>query len=184
MWLWISSWSAFLYIWNISWYLQCVKERLYHGRWRNLLCIKKYLQVLEEPQLDVEAELKLTHLNRSSIHICAFYCPPNADSHPIEQLRLSITNLLNQSNTPPHILLMGDFNFPGITWSGCYGQIDTPTYRRSLYKLFLDIINDASLEQFVYTYQHAKIIYWIWFSLLTRRLITLTLYLASLIMTQ
>ena len=82
------------------------------------LCIKKYLQVLEEPQLDVEAELiwaKLTPLNQSPIHICAFYRPPNADSHPIEQLRLSITNLLNQSDTPPHILLMGDFNFPGIT---------------------------------------------------------------------
>ena len=81
------------------------------------LCIKKYLQVLEEPKLDVEAKLiciKLTHLNRSSIHTRAFYHPPNADSHPIEQLRLSITNLLNQSNTPPHILLMGDFNFPGV----------------------------------------------------------------------
>ena len=61
---------------------------------------------------------------------------------------------MNQYNTPPHILLKGDFNFPGITWSGGYGQIDTPTYERSLNKLFLDIINDASLEQFVYLPTH------------------------------
>ena len=121
------------------------------------MCIKKYLQILEEPQFDVEAELisvKLTHLNLSPIHICVFYHPPNADSHPTEQLRLSVTNLLNQSNTPPYILLMGDFNFPGITWSGGYGWISTPTYRSSLNKLFLDIINDASLEQFTHQPTH------------------------------
>ena len=117
------------------------------------MCIKKQLKVLEEPQLDVEAELiwiKLTPLNQSPICICTFYHPPNSDSHPIEQLCLSITNLLNQSNTSPYILLMGDFNFPGITWSSGHGQISTPTYGSSLNNLFLDIINDTSLEQFVH----------------------------------
>ena len=76
--------------------------------------------------MDVEAELiwvKLTPLNQSPIHMCAFYHPPNADSHPIEQLHLSITNLLNQSNTPPHILLMGDFNFPGIILPGVVAMV-------------------------------------------------------------
>ena len=87
------------------------------------------------------------------------FCPLNADSHPIEQLCLSITNLSNQSNTlsnqsntpwPPYILLIRDFNFPGITWSGGYGRISIPTYRSNLNKLFLDIINDASLEQYIH----------------------------------
>ena len=41
-------------------------------------------------------------------------------------------------------------SIPSIPGSGGYGQIDTPTYGSSLNKLFLDIINDASLEQFVY----------------------------------
>ena len=66
----------------------------------------------------MEVELiwvKLIPLNHSPIHMCAFYRPPNADSHPIEQLGLLITNLLNQSNTPPYILLMGDFIFPHIS---------------------------------------------------------------------
>ena len=42
---------------------------------------------------------------------------------------------------------MGDFNFPGITWNSGYGQISTPTYGSSL---FLEIINDVGLEQFVH----------------------------------
>ena len=61
-------------------------------------CIKKCLNVVEEPSLDAEAELiwaKITLLNRCPIHVCIFYRPPNTDSYPIEQLRLSITNLLN-----------------------------------------------------------------------------------------
>ena len=102
----------------------------------------------------METELiwvKLTPLNQSPIHIlCTFYHPPNADSHPIEKLCLPITNLLNQSNTPAHILLIGDFNFPGITWSGNCGQIDTQTYGSSLNKLFLMMLVLSNS----YTYRH------------------------------
>ena len=67
------------------------------------LCIKKQLQVLEEPSLDTEAELiwiKLTPPNQRPIHICAFYRPPTSDLYPIEQLHLSLSNLLNQSKMP------------------------------------------------------------------------------------
>ena len=150
------------------------------------MCIKKQLQVLEEPQLDVEAEIiwiKLTPLNQSPIHIRTFYRPPNSDSHPIEQLRLSITNLLNQSNTSPYILLMGDFNFPGITWSSGHGRISTPTYGSSLNNLFLDIINNTSLEQFVHLPTHQDNILDLVF-FLTRKSVIFIPYLASLTMMQ
>ena len=53
------------------------RKNMYHGWWRSLLCIKKYLRVLEKPQLDVEVELiwvKLTLLNQSPIHICDLLC--------------------------------------------------------------------------------------------------------------
>ena len=43
------------------------------------LCIKKHLQVFEEPQLDVEAELiwiKLTPLNQSPIHVRMYFLSP------------------------------------------------------------------------------------------------------------
>ena len=103
------------------------------------LCTKKYLQVLEELQLDADAELiwvKLTLLNQSSIHICAFYCPPNTESYPIEQLHLSITNLLNQSITPSYILLMRfQFSRYYLEWWLW------PSYNTNCNSLFLDIIN-------------------------------------------
>ena len=57
---------------------------------------------------------------------------------------------MNQSKTLPNILLIGDFNFPGITWNSGYGQISTPTYGSRLNSLFLEIINDVGLEQFVH----------------------------------
>ena len=125
------------------------------------MCIKKQLQVLEEPSLDTEAELiwiKLTPPNQRPIHICAFYRPPTSDLYPIEQLHLSLSNLLNQSKTLPNILLMGDFNFPGITWNSGYGQISTPTYGSRLNSLFLEIINDVGLEQFVHQATRQNII--------------------------
>ena len=127
------------------------KDRTLGGA-RVFLCIKKQLQVLEEPPLDTEAKLiwiKLTPPNQSPIYICAFYRPPTSDLYPIEQLHLSLSNLLNQSKTLPNILLMGDFNFPGITWNSGYGQISTPTYGSRL-NSFLEIINDVGLEQFVH----------------------------------
>ena len=46
---------------------------------------------------------------------------------------------------------MGDFNFPSITWHNGYGNIaTTPTYGNALNNMFLDVINDNSLEQFVH----------------------------------
>ena len=117
------------------------------------VCVKKNLVASEEPILEVEAELlwiKLSLSNQPAIHIGSFYRPPNPDSYPIEQLSVSLTRL-NNSNTPPNIVLMGDFNFPSITWHNGYGNIaTTPTYGNALNNMFLDVINDNSLEQFVH----------------------------------
>jgi len=44
---------------------------------------------------------------------------------------------------------MGDFNFPGLTWSDGCGRISTPTYSSNLNNLFLDAMTDARLEQYV-----------------------------------
>jgi len=117
------------------------------------LCIKKHLQCLEESSLDAEAELiwvKLIPSNQRPIFVCAFYRPPSTDLQPIEQLRVSLNKLMDQSRTLPNILLTGDFNFPGLTWSDGYGQISLPTYGSSLNNLFLDTLADARLKQYVY----------------------------------
>ena len=78
------------------------------------LCIKKNLQCLEESTLDVEAELiwvKLTPLKSTPYFLCAFYCPPLTDLHRIQQLRVPLNKLMDQSRTLPNILLMRAFNF-------------------------------------------------------------------------
>ena len=49
---------------------------------------------------------------------------------------------------------MGDFNFPGHTWSNGYGQVSTPIYGSSLNNLLLDTMTDAGLEQYVYQPTH------------------------------
>jgi len=51
--------------------------------------------------------------------------------YPIEQLSVSLAKLTNNSNILPNSVLMGNFNFPSITWYNGYGSIDTmPTQGR------------------------------------------------------
>ena len=50
---------------------------------------------------------------------------------------------------------MGDFHFLSITWYSGYGSIKAaPTYGSVLNASFLDLINDASVEQFVHSPTH------------------------------
>ncbi|XP_065903849.1 uncharacterized protein [Dysidea avara] len=45
---------------------------------------------------------------------------------------------------------MGDFNFPSVVWSDGYGLLNpNPTYGSELNNVFLETMNDASLEQYV-----------------------------------
>ena len=45
---------------------------------------------------------------------------------------------------------MGDFNFPSIVWSDGYGLLNpNPTNGSELNNVFLETMNDASLEQYV-----------------------------------
>jgi len=117
------------------------------------ICVKKNLVIAEQPLLDVQAEIlwiKLSLTNQTPIFICSFYRPPNSDLYPIEQLSVSLSKLINNLTVLPNIVLMGDFNFPSITWYNGYGNIEaTPTYGSVLNTKFLDLINDSSFEQFV-----------------------------------
>ena len=57
---------------------------------------------------------------------------------------------------------MGDFNLPSVTWYNGYGNITaTPNYGSGLNSMFLDVINDAGLEQFA----HLPGEYYIFYSL-------------------
>ena len=69
---------------------------------------------------------------------------------PLIQLQESLSSLLDTSTLLPNIILAGDFNFPDIHWIDGGGQLQpNPAYGHEINSLFLDIINDYSLEQFV-----------------------------------
>ena len=58
--------------------------------------------------------------------------------------------MLDTSPSLPIIILAGDFNFPGIHWIDGGSQLQpNPAYGHEINLLFLDIIDDYSLEQFV-----------------------------------
>jgi len=58
--------------------------------------------------------------------------------------------VINNSTQFPNVILAGDFNLPGIVWMDGNGQLgQNPAFGFEINSLFLDIIYDSSLEQFV-----------------------------------
>jgi len=119
------------------------------------LCIKEDLEISEQPELNVDAEIiwaKISFSKKSPIYICSFYRPPDLSTDPILQLQLSLNTLTRRFTDLPNIIVMGDFNLPGINWLDGYGQLGPhPSYGVELNNLFLDVINDIGLNQFVNT---------------------------------
>ena len=82
-----------------------------------------------------------------SVH---FIDPLTIYLQPLVKLHESLSKLLNSNVSLPCIILAGDFNLPSIYWSNGSGQLQSnPVYGHEINSLFLDVINDCSLEQFV-----------------------------------
>ena len=93
---------------------------------------------------------KVSIPNTLPIYVCSYYRSPDNNLNPILQLQISLNKLVEKSLNMPSILLMGDFNFPSIVWSDGYGLPNpNPTYGSELNSVFLETMNDASLEQYV-----------------------------------
>ena len=117
------------------------------------LAIRDTLAVTEVPSLNTDAELiwaKIKLYNQSPLYICSYYRPPNSDLQSAFQLSDSLNKLVRQ-NPCCNIILAGDFNLPSIKWDDGQGTISpNPTYGRDLNDVFIDIVNNYNLEQFVY----------------------------------
>ena len=110
-------------------------------------------ETLSANEEDTDAEIiwaKIDISKRNPIFICSFYRPPNNLLQPLVKLHESLNELLNSNVSHPCIILAGDFNLPSIYWSDGSGQLQSnPLYGHEINSLFLDVINDCSLEQFV-----------------------------------
>ena len=128
------------------------KDRI-EGAGGVFICIKKSLSVAEDPTLSVDAELvwiKIILSNMKQLYLCSFYRPPDHRSYPILELQTSLNKIVSQTSNSFDIILLGDFNFPSIIWSDGQGQVcSNPNYGIELNNLFLDLVNDIGLKQFV-----------------------------------
>ena len=80
-------------------YIILRKDRL-EGAGGVFLCVNASLNVSEESELDVNAEIvwaKITLPRQDSIHLCSFYRPPDSSIDPILQLQTSLNSLISRS---------------------------------------------------------------------------------------
>ena len=117
------------------------------------ICIKETLSPSAILSLDTDAEIvwaKIDVPKENPILICSFCRPPNNLLQPLIQLQESLDKILNSVVSPPYLILVGDFNLPSIYWSEGSGQLQpNPIYGHEINSLFVDVISDCSLKQFV-----------------------------------
>ena len=81
------------------------------------VCVQKNLHAIEDPSLNVEAELvwiKILFPKMKLLHLGCFYRPPYHKVNPILELQSSLDKIVCQSLGLPSIVFLGDFNLPSI----------------------------------------------------------------------
>ena len=91
----------------------------------------------------VWAGLKLH--GKKTLYLCSFYRPDDADHESLKKFGESLDRLSTNPNA--HVLIGGDFNFPGFEW-------ETETLKPKAtavgqHREFLELIRDHGLEQMV-----------------------------------
>nr|XP_054755228.1 uncharacterized protein LOC129261189 [Lytechinus pictus] len=84
-------------------------------------------------------------LSGQTILIGAFYRPPGENINPINRLGESLFKI-NSCTRSPHVILGGDFNVPGLTWTA---DDDVTSPKGNLQKSLLNLIDDNHLTQMV-----------------------------------
>ena len=118
------------------------------------LAFTKNLKFTEQPNLSQNAKMiwaEIYPVSNESCFVCSFYRPPDALSSPIISLKEALQHISRTKGNQTNIILAGDFNFPSIEWSNGIGHVKPgPTYGAEVNNLFVDVINDFSLEQQVF----------------------------------
>ena len=96
---------------------------------------------------DIESTWCQISITGQTALIGSFYRPPpprGKCKRPIEKLGESLSKI-NSCTSSPHVILGGDFNVPGLTWS----NEDATELKGNLQKSLMSFINDSHLSQMV-----------------------------------
>ena len=80
------------------------------------------------------------------MYIGAYYRPHENDEDSLIELKQSLDLVTKKKGT---IWLIGDMNFPSLTWNDCIPSVKQSCSYRNIYETFLGIFDDFSLTQMV-----------------------------------
>ncbi|MCG8046380.1 MAG: hypothetical protein JAY66_11960 [Candidatus Thiodiazotropha taylori] len=114
------------------------------------ILVKDSLYATEQKQFKTNCEIiwiKLSIVAAKPLYIAAYYRPRESDVQGLEELRKSL-ELVSKKNG--NIWILGDFNFPKLSWDSDHMPTMKPGCRLlSLYKDFLSCLDDFDLVQMV-----------------------------------
>ncbi|WAQ95747.1 hypothetical protein MAR_028437, partial [Mya arenaria] len=126
------------------------KDRLKGKGGGVFLLVKNNLVVSEQPKLQTNFEIvwvKLEIKGCKPMYISSYYRPHESDLQSLLELEKSLDIVNKLKGTK---LILGDFNFPKLTWDSEHMPHLKPGFSTTtVYDKFLDIINDQNMTQMV-----------------------------------
>ena len=116
-----------------------------------LLLVRDGIICSEQPQFHTNCEIlwvKLELKGRKPLYVASYYKPKENDKVSSEELSQSLA-MVNSKVKGSQIWVLGDFNYPGLTWPNSTPIIKHDCQYKTLYDDFLTMIDDNSLVQMV-----------------------------------
>ena len=92
-------------------------------------------------------------INRQSIFLCAYRPPANTENRYAECLIESLVNNVSQlrlsTNPSNQLTIVGDFNYPGLDWTGPYPTLKQSAKNTQTLEIFLNTLNEYNLKQVI-----------------------------------
>ena len=114
------------------------------------ILVRNTFVATEQKELQTDCEIlwvKLELEGYKSLYIASYYRNQEGDSHSFEELRKSLEHV---SQLKGDVWVLGDLNFPDISWSEEHVPSVKPGYSfPKLYEDFINTLDDCNLEQMV-----------------------------------